>query len=70
MGKDLFYWASTLLNLSKKGLNKRDVLNKAKKNETIFLNHLNKIIYNKITNAEHMVNKFSQNEDLSDFYDK
>ena len=70
MNKDLFYWASTLLNLSKKGLNKRDVLNKAKKNETIFLNHLNKIIDNKITNAEHMVNKFSQNEDLSDFYDK
>ena len=70
MDKDLFYWASTLLNLSKKGLNKRDVLNKAKKNETIFLNHLNKIIDNKITNAEHMVNKFSQNEDLSDFYDK
>ena len=70
MDKDLFYWASTLLNLSKKGLNKRDVLNKAKKNETIFLNHLNKIIDNKITNAEHMVNKFSKNEDLSDFYDK
>ncbi len=69
MNKDLFYWASTLLNLSKRGLNKRDVLNKAKKNETIFLNHLNKIIDNKITNAEHMINKFSKNEDLNDLYD-
>ena len=70
MNKDLFYWASTLLNLSKKGLEKRDVLNKTKKNETIFLNHLNKIIDDKLTNAEHMINKFSRNEDLSDLYDK
>ena len=70
MNKDLFYWASTLLNLSKKGLEKRDILNKTKKNETIFLSHLNKIIDNKITNAEHMINKFSKNEDLSDLYDK
>ena len=70
MNKDLFYWASTLLNLSKKGLEKRDILNKTKKNETIFLSHLNKIIDNKITNAEHMINKFSNNEDLSDLYDK
>ena len=70
MDKDLFYWASTLLNLSKKGLEKRDMLNKAKKNETIFLSHLNRIIDNKITNAEHMINKFSKNENLSDLYDK
>ena len=70
MNKDLFYWASTLLNLSKKGLEKRDVINKTKKNETIFLNHLNKVIDEKLTNAEHMINKFSRNEDLSDLYDK
>ena len=31
MGKDLLYWASTLLDLSKKGLEKRDILNKTKK---------------------------------------
>ena len=70
MNKDLFYWASTLLNLSKKGLENRDIINKTKKNETIFLSHLNKIIDNRITNAEHMINKFSKNEDLSDLYDK
>ena len=70
MNKDIFYWATTLLNLSKKGLEKRDILNKTKRNETIFLSHLNKIIDNKITNAEHMINKFSKNEDLSDLYDK
>ena len=70
MGKDLLYWSSTLLDLSKKGLENRDVLNKSGKNETIFLNHLQRIIDNKITNAEHMMNKFSKNEDLKELYDK
>ena len=44
MGKDLLHWASTLLNLSKKGLEQRDISNKNKKNETLFLNHLQKIL--------------------------
>ncbi len=70
MGKDLFYWASTLLDLSRKGLNDRDILNKSGKNETLFLNHLQKIIDNKTTNADHMTNKFSNNEDLSELYDE
>ena len=70
MGKDLLYWASTLLNLSRKGLEKRDILNKYNKNETLFLNHLQKVIDNKTTNADHMVNKFSKNEDLNELYDK
>ena len=70
MGKDLLYWASTLLNLSRKGLEKRDILNKYNKNETLFLNHLQKVIDNKTTNADHMINKFSKNEDLSELYDK
>jgi glutamate--cysteine ligase len=70
MGKDLIYWASTLLNLSKKGLENRDILNKHGKNETVFLNHLQKVIDNKTTNADHMISKFSNNEDLSILYDK
>ena len=70
MGKDLFYWASTLLDLSRKGLNDRDVLNKSGKNETLFLNHLQKVIDNKTTNADHMINKFSNNEDLNELYDE
>ena len=51
-------------------MEKRDKLNKSKKNEAIFLNHLQTIIDNKITNADHMINKFSKNEDLSELYDK
>ncbi len=70
MGKDLLYWASTLLGLSRKGLEIRDILNKHKKNETLFLDHLQKVIDNKTTNADHMINKFSKYEDLSKLYDK
>ena len=70
MGKDLLYWASTLLNLSRKGLEKRDILNKNEKNETLFLNHLQKVIDNKTTNADHMISKFSKSENLNELYDK
>tara|TARA_B100000003_G_scaffold21251_1_gene17090 strand:+ start:2051 stop:3346 length:1296 start_codon:yes stop_codon:yes gene_type:complete len=70
MGKDLLYWSSTLLDISRKGLEQRDIINKSGKNETLFLNHLQKIIDNKKTNADHMVSKFSNNEDLSELYDK
>ena len=70
MGKDLLYWASTLLDLSRKGLENRDILNKQQKNETLFLDHLQKVIDNKTTNADHMISKFSKNEDLNELYDK
>ena len=70
MGKDLLYWASNLLELGRKGLENRDILNRSGKNETIFLKHLQKVIDNKVTNADHMINKFSKNEDLSELYDK
>ncbi len=70
MGRDLLYWSSNLLDLSRKGLEKRDILNKRGKNETLFLNHLQKLIDNKTTNADHMINRFSKNEDLNELYDK
>tara|TARA_B110000008_G_scaffold117738_1_gene120490 strand:- start:131 stop:730 length:600 start_codon:yes stop_codon:yes gene_type:complete len=70
MGKDLFYWASKFLNLSKKGLENRDIIGKGAYNETNYLNHLQKIIDNKTTNADHMIAKFSKKENLNDLYDK
>ncbi len=70
MGKDLLYWSSVLLKTSREGLNSRDILNKSSKNETLFLNHLQKVVDNKTTNADHMISKFSKNEDLSVLYDK
>jgi len=70
MGKDLLHWSSTLLDLSRKGLENRDVLSKKGNNETLFLNHLQKVIDNKTTNADHMISKFSKNENLDELYDK
>ena len=70
MGKDLLYWSSILLKTSREGLDSRDILNKSAKNETLFLNHLQKVVDNKTTNADHMISKFSKNEDLSVLYDK
>jgi glutamate--cysteine ligase len=70
MGKDLLYWSSLLLNFSKKGLESRDILNKSGENEVKFLNHLEKLIANKTTNADHMINKFSKDENLTELYDK
>ncbi|WP_440927134.1 glutamate--cysteine ligase [Candidatus Pelagibacter sp.] len=70
MGKDLLHWSSKLLDLSRKGLENRDVLSKKGNNETIFLNHLQKVIDSKTTNADHMISKFSKNENLDELYDK
>ncbi|MDB0066719.1 glutamate-cysteine ligase family protein [Candidatus Pelagibacter sp.] len=70
MGKDLFYWTSILLEISKKGLESRDITGKGGYNETNYLIHLEKIIDNKITNADHMISEFSKNENLNDLYDK
>ena len=70
MGKDILYWSSLLLNISKKGLEKRDVLNKKNANEVKYLDHLEKIINNKETIASHMIKKFSKNQNLEDLYDK
>ena len=47
MGKDLFYWTSVLLEISKKGLENRDIIGKGGYNETHYLSHLEKIIDNK-----------------------
>jgi glutamate--cysteine ligase len=70
MGKDLYYWTSTLLRISKKGLENRDIIGKVGYNETHYLKHLEKIINNKLTNADHMISEFSKNENLNDLYDK
>jgi glutamate--cysteine ligase len=70
MGKDLFYWASVFLDVAKKGLENRDIIGNGGYNETNYLTHLQKIIDNKTTSAEHMIAKFSKKENLNDLYDK
>ena len=70
MGKDLLYWTSALLDIARKGLEKRDIISKKGNNETIFLNHLQNVVDNKTTNADHMISKFSKDENLEELYDK
>ena len=70
MGKDILYWASIIIEIYKKGLENRDILNRKNVNEVKFLDHLNSIIKNKKTNANHIINKFSQAENLNELYDK
>jgi glutamate--cysteine ligase len=70
MGKDLFYWTSILLKISKKGLENRSIVGKNGYDETHYLDHLQKIIDNKITNAEHMISNFSKKKNLDELYDK
>ena len=65
MGKDLLYWASTLLDLSRKGLEKRNELNKSGKNETIYLKHIEEIINNKKTRAEMLIEQFNKTKNLN-----
>jgi len=43
-GKNIGEWSKIFLDLSKKGLEKRNQLNKSQKNETIYLNYLNQIL--------------------------
>ena len=57
MGKDISYWAERLLDISKSGLKKRDFLNRKKLSEVKFLDHLEKIVKNKKTNADNIISK-------------
>ena len=70
MGKNILYWSSLLLDISKKGLEKRDILNKKNINEVKYVAHLEKIINNKETIADYMIKKFSKDSNLEDFYEK
>ena len=45
MGKDLLYWASTLLNLSRKGLESRDVLNQHGNNSYLEADLINYMVF-------------------------
>ena len=70
MGKDLYYWSSIFLKISKEGMKKRDIVGKGGYNETKYLEHLERIIEKKVTGADVMIDKFSNNENLDTLYDK
>ena len=70
MGKEISFWAEKLIEISKSGLKKRDFLNRKKISEVKFLDHLEKIVKDKKTNADNIINKYSNSENLNDLYDQ
>ena len=63
--KKLIDWGKIFLNISKKGLEKRNELNKSGKNETIYLKHIEEIIKNKRTRAEMLIKEFKKTKNLN-----
>ena len=63
--KKLIDWAKIFLDLSKKGLDKRNELNKSGKNETIYLKHIEEIIESKKTRAEMLIEQFNKTKNLN-----
>ena len=62
--KKLIDWAKIFLDLTKKGLAKRNELNKSGKNETIYLKHIEEIIDNKKTRAEMLIEQYTKTKKL------
>ena len=62
--KRLIDWAKIFLDISKKGLDKRNELNKSGKNETIYLKHIEEIISNKKTRAEMLIEQYNKTKKL------
>ena len=63
--KKLIDWGKIFLDLSKRGLEKRNELNKSGKNETIYLKHIEEIIKNKKTRAEMLIEQFNKTKNLN-----
>ena len=64
-GKKLIDWARIFFDLSKKGLEKRNEVNKSGKNETIYLKHIEEIIESKKTRAEMLIEQFNKTKNLN-----
>ena len=58
--KDLLFWSIKLLQISKKGLEKRSYLDKNGKNESVFLKNIENILKNNLTKAEEYLNNFKK----------
>ncbi len=63
--KKLIDWARIFFDLSKKGLEKRNEVNKSGNNETIYLKHIEEIIKNKKTRAEMLIDQFNKTKNLN-----
>ena len=67
--KSILEWSKILLDLSRKGLKKRDIKNKNKKDESIFLKSIENTLLNKKTRSEKMLKDFSKEKKINFFYE-
>jgi glutamate--cysteine ligase len=67
--KSIMHWSEILLNLSKKGLEKRNIKNKSEKKESIYLKSIENILFNKKTKSEEMIENFNENKLIEFFYE-
>ena len=67
--KSILEWSKILLNLSKKGLQKRNIKNKSGKDESIFLKNIENTLLNKKTKAEKTLEDFNEKKGIDFFYE-
>ena len=62
--KSILGWSKDLFEISKKGLENRNELNRKKQNEVKFLDHIKNIIDNNNTNAELIITKYQKDKNF------
>ena len=67
--KSILEWSEILLNLSKKGLQKRNIKNKNGKDESVFLESIENTISSKKTKAEKILENFDKKKGINLFYE-
>ena len=67
--KSILEWGKILLNLSKEGLEKRNIKNKTGKDESIFLKSIMNTLLNKKTKASKTIEDFNEKKGIDFFYE-
>ena len=67
--KSILEWGKILLNLSKEGLEKRNIKNKSGKDESIFLKSIENTLLNKKTKASKTIEDFNEKKGIDFFYE-
>ena len=67
--KSILEWSEILLNLSKKGLQKRNIKNKSGEDESIFLKSIENTLSSKKTKAENTIEDFNEKKGIDFFYE-
>ena len=68
--KTILDWSGELFEISKKGLENRNELNRKKQNEVKFLNHIKNIIDTNSTNAEEIMTKYQKDKNFFNINEK